>query len=104
MNGKHGLTKQQRTRTDDSSQSPSVIGRKTLLELLEQQNYRCALSGEELTPETASLDHKTPITRGGSNHISNIQIVTQHVNAAKGTMTVEEFVAVCRKVAEYSAM
>lgn len=69
--------------------------------LLERQSYRCALTGIELTPETASLDHCTPISRGGSHDIDNIQIITQRVNAAKGTMTTEEFIDVCRQVVAY---
>lgn len=69
-----------------------------LMSLLESQQFRCALTNRELTPETASLDHKQPLSRGGSNDMSNAQIVHYDVNMAKRTMTTEEFVSLCREV------
>lgn len=72
-----------------------TIKARDLLGMLDAQQYRCALTGRDLTPETASLDHKQPIARGGEHAIHNLWIVHQHINAAKGTMTVEEFVAMC---------
>jgi 5-methylcytosine-specific restriction endonuclease McrA len=77
---------------------PSVSP-KQILKLIESQHYRCALSGRELTPETASLDHAIPLSRGGAHDITNVQCLDYRVNAAKGTMTVEEFVAMCCDVA-----
>ena len=67
--------------------------------LLEKQQYRCALSGRTLTPETASLDHIQPLSRGGLHDLSNIWIVDHQVNAAKGSLTAEEFIQLCREVA-----
>jgi len=69
---------------------PSVSP-KQILALIESQQYRCALSGRELSPETASLDHVIPLSRGGVHDISNVQVLDYRVNAAKGTMTVEEY-------------
>lgn len=84
------------------SKQPSVSP-KQILALIESQQYRCALSGRPLTPETASLDHAIPLSRGGVHDISNVQVLEYRVNAAKGTMTVEEFVAMCRDVARHAA-
>lgn len=70
--------------------------------LLESQQYKCALTGMDLTPETASLDHKIPVGRGGPHEIGNLWILHHNVNAAKGTMTPEEFVDLCRKVAAHN--
>ena len=67
--------------------------------LLEVQGYRCALSGKKLTPETAELDHKTPVAKGGTNTIGNLQWLDKHVNRAKGTMDNDSFVAMCKAVA-----
>lgn len=80
---------------------PSVSP-KQIMTLIESQQYRCALSGRELTPETASLDHALPLSRGGLHDISNVQVLEFRVNAAKGTMTVEEFVAMCCDVADHA--
>lgn len=72
-----------------------------MLAILKRQQYRCALSGRQLSPETAQIDHIVPISKGGSHDLSNIWIVENTINFAKGTMTVEEFVAVCRDVAQF---
>jgi 5-methylcytosine-specific restriction endonuclease McrA len=76
----------------------SVI-RKSLEEKIRQQNFRCALTGEELTPPLSSLDHIDPRCIGGSDEISNVQIVLPCVNRAKSTMTQGQFVAMCHAVA-----
>ncbi len=78
---------------------PTPVTAKKIMDLIERQKFRCALSGRELTPETASLDHVTPLSRGGSHELSNLCVVDYQINTAKGTMTVEEFLAMCRDVA-----
>jgi len=73
-----------------------------LLALVEEQSYRCALTGRKLTPPIAALDHKVPVSRGGAlKDKDNLQVLHTDVNRAKGTMTTEEFVAMCKEVAEY---
>lgn len=69
--------------------------------MLKAQKFKCAYSGRDLTPETASVDHRQPISRGGANDLGNLAIVHTDVNAAKASMTVEEFVQVCREVVEH---
>ena len=70
-----------------------------LLALLESQGYLCALTGVRLEVETAELDHKIPVCRGGTNDLSNLQWIHKSINRAKGTMTNEEFIEACLKVA-----
>ena len=72
-----------------------------VLDLVERQNCTCALSGRKLTPETASMDHIVPLGRDGDHTIENIWIVDHQVNLAKRTLSVEEFVSMCREVAAY---
>lgn len=74
------------------------ITAKRLHELVESQGFACALSGRPLTPDTAELDHITPLSRRGRNTIDNVQVVHQQINRAKGTMTQDEFVAMCQEV------
>lgn len=68
---------------------------------LAEQNGRCLLTGEELTPVNISADHMVPVSRGGAHALENIALVTLEANAAKGTLTPEEFVSLCRKVVEH---
>ncbi len=69
-----------------------------LEELIERQGYRCALSGLMLTPDSASLDHKTPVAKGGSNKLDNLQWVEPRVNKCKHTLTNDEFLQLCKDV------
>jgi len=80
---------------------PKAITAKMILEVIERQGRRCALSGRELTPETASLDHIMPLSRGGAHDLGNLWVVDHKVNTAKGTLTVEEFIALCCEVADH---
>lgn len=65
--------------------------------LLEQQGYRCAYSGRALTlGPNATLDHKTPRSRGGTNELPNLQWVTRRVNTMKTDFTHEEFIRACQ--------
>jgi hypothetical protein len=66
--------------------------------LLRQQEFRCKLTGVELTPRLSSLDHDDPRSLGGDDDITNLQIVLPCVNKAKGTMTTSQFVAMCHAV------
>ncbi|MFH1304612.1 MAG: HNH endonuclease signature motif containing protein [Planctomycetota bacterium] len=72
-----------------------------LKNLIESQGYRCALTGVELEPSTASADHIQPVSGGGRNEIDHIQIVHHKVNAAKGTMANDEFIQMCKNVVEW---
>ena len=74
---------------------------RTVLQLLKHQGYRCALTGRMLTPESVALDHIVPVSRGGHHHIENAQILHKVVNRAKGTLTNEDFVQMCRDVVTY---
>jgi 5-methylcytosine-specific restriction endonuclease McrA len=69
-----------------------------VIDLIKAQSYRCAISGRPLTPETASLDHIVPLGRGGEHAITNVWVVDHQVNIAKGTLTLEEFVTMCRDI------
>ena len=81
--------------------TPATVTAKMIMQMIENQQFRCALSGRALTPESASLDHIVPLARNGTHDLSNLCVVDQQVNAAKGTMTVDEFVALCREVAAH---
>jgi len=78
------------------------VTRKNLRALLERQEYRCALTGVDLTPDTCGLDHIEPLGRGGENAISNCQFVLRAVNHMKGSLSQEDFLEYCRKIYEFS--
>lgn len=75
---------------------------KDILQLLETQQYRCAYTGEELTPDNVSADHIIPLKRGGEHSLKNICLVTRAANQAKGTLALDEFRDLCRKVVTHN--
>lgn len=70
-----------------------------LMDLLRKQEFRCALSGKELTPKNAELDHIVPRSKGGSDDLDNLQWLDKRINRMKGQMSQEQFLDCCRKVA-----
>ena len=85
-----------------------LLTRDIILNKLEQQDYKCALSGLPLTctlekgvktPTNASIDR---IEAGGSYTEDNIQIVCVALNHWRADTSVEDFVSMCRAVAAHS--
>ena len=70
-----------------------------LVDLLIKQNYRCALSGRELTIENVTLDHITPFAKSDDHSIDNVHLVIREANLAKGAMSTGEFIRLCQDVA-----
>lgn len=73
-----------------------------VLKLLEYQGYRCALTGRRLTPQDTALDHIVPIRQGGEHVIENAQVLHKEVNRAKGSLSNNEFLAMCLEVVDWS--
>jgi hypothetical protein len=65
------------------------------------ENPYCYLTGEKIDlckPATYSLDHKLPLSRGGSRDLSNMGLTTKIANQAKHSMTPNELINFCKKV------
>ncbi len=73
-----------------------------LLDLIEKQQYKCALTGIELTPDIAEIDHITPTSQGGTNDVDNLQWLHREVNRMKGSLDQARFVELCKLVAANS--
>lgn len=87
---------------DYEAPAENAVTAARLLDILKEQDYRCALSGRKLEPDKAALDHKLPRSSGGEHSMENVWFLHRDVNRAKGTQTVEEFVRMCRQVCQYS--
>lgn len=90
MNGKYGVIQ-----GDGSGTKITALG---LREMLDKQAFKCAMSGRELTPQTASIDHIVPVARGGLNVMENVHVVHSEVNQAKRAMPIEDFVSMCQEI------
>ena len=51
-----------------------------------------------MTFDNVSLEHTIPLCREGRDVRSNITLVTKQIQYAKGRMTGEEFIEMCRAV------
>ena len=62
--------------------------------LFKEQNGLCYLCGELLYGrfnDPPTIEHKIPVSRGGTNYISNIGLAHASCNSKKHTMTYEEY-------------
>lgn len=53
---------------------------KRIRRLLELQEFRCAMTGIELTPDDANLDRIVAIAAGGIHVMGNVQVVHKVIN------------------------
>lgn len=68
-------------------------------------NPICFYTGVSINLENAneySLDHKIPISRGGSRSLDNLALSSQKINYMKHNLTPEEFLKSCRDVVSYN--
>ena len=92
-----------RPETQTSVAKPTgKINVKNVMQLLEHQGYRCALTGRTLAPEDASLDHIVPVREGGEHVIENTQVLHRDINRAKSILSNEDFIQMCREVAAFA--
>ena len=83
------------------------ISKEDAMKIFENQNRRCALSGQPLTlpfsdklsDRTASLDR---IDSSKGYIVTNIQWVHKKINIAKGKMPDREFIEMCQLVASWN--
>lgn len=74
------------------------FSRSDRMALLAKQNWRCAGCLVDIN-ERAHADHKTPVIRGGSNDVSNRQMLCCRCNHEKHLMTNEEWMNSKRRLA-----
>lgn len=55
----------------------------------------CYYCGAKIEGRNKTIDHKTPISRGGTNAIENLCVCCQSCNSKKHNKTEEEYRAVC---------
>lgn len=72
-----------------------------LYSLAKRQKCRCALTGDKLTRDNISVDHIVSLSKGGSNVVENLRLVTYDVNIAKNSLSDFEFLMICKKVVEH---
>lgn len=59
--------------------------------LCQDQDYRCMYCGRRRAFSDLEIDHKTPVQRGGSDGVRNLQVLCPPCNKRKGNQTDQEF-------------
>ena len=67
------------------------ISKTTKQLLYDKQKGKCNYCGNKLTIQYFHIDHKTPVARGGSDRITNLQLLCGPCNTRKGNSTDGEF-------------
>lgn len=63
---------------------------------------RCEYSGEWILVENFSVDHRQPLSRGGSFAMENLAVCSEKQNLRKGNMTKEEYAELTKHVSRYA--
>jgi 5-methylcytosine-specific restriction endonuclease McrA len=66
-----------------------------------RNHVRCHYCGKGLTRQTATGDHRNPISRGGKNKQRNIVIACTDCNSRKGSMDMGTFMRLIREDGTY---
>ena len=59
--------------------------------LYKTQGGKCMYCGRKVARDLFDVDHKTPFSRGGSDRLSNLQLLCRTCNTRKGDMSDGEF-------------
>lgn len=68
----------------------------------ESQNEKCAYCGQRRKLKNMTVDHIIPLSKGGTDDISNLQCTCKMCNRLKDNMLPHEFTAFVRCILESS--
>jgi len=57
------------------------------LRVLKRDNFRCKFCGKTANDTQLHIDHITPLSKGGSNNLENLQVLCAECNQAKSNKT-----------------
>ena len=55
-------------------------------------NGKCAICGQPVKFKKMTVDHKVPLSKGGENAMSNLQLACRSCNLMKADLNMEDFV------------
>lgn len=61
-------------------------------------NGKCAICGKPVKFKRMTVDHKIPISKGGTNDLSNLQLAHLTCNRAKADMLADEFAELAEQI------
>ncbi len=85
-----------RLQVDERSSTIAGLPGAAWKEMMRKVDYQCHYCKRRFDPGELERDHAIPISRGGSNHASNIVVSCATCNRRKGSMTTDEFLGSSR--------
>lgn len=69
--------------------------------LLQKQNFKCYVSGIELTYENVEIEHIQPLTKGGKHELENLCLIDKSLRELKRLNTKKEILELCKVIIAY---
>jgi len=79
----------------------SVPTRQQIEDWLNLTPLKCYLTGKEVIKSKMEVDHKRPISNGGSYGFNNLGITSKRLNSAKGNMSEKEFKGLLKLISKW---
>lgn len=67
-----------------------------------KSNGKCAICGKPVKFKKMTVDHKIPLSKGGTNDISNLQLAHLICNRAKTDLVSDEFVELAKRIVRHN--
>jgi len=77
------------------------INRQPMIEKRKRLYFSCYLTNDLIPIAKIEIDHRVPVSRGGSYSLDNLGITSKRINAAKGNRTEQEFKALLEVIAGF---
>lgn len=90
----------QNRETKNMETKSEKLSYKQVLKEIGGTKQKCYLTGRpiDLKKDNYQLDHKIPVSKGGTNDISNMGIACPEANYSKSDLTIEEYLNLCKEV------
>lgn len=63
---------------------------------------KCAICGKPVKFKKMTVDHKTPLAKGGTNELSNLQLAHLKCNRAKQDIMLEELIEMSEQIVKHN--
>lgn len=95
---KVSLEKKQQPETVPEKTKRVLFSEKKRIDVYSKNKGCCSICGEFVRPDEFTIDHIVPLSKGGSNDISNLQCCCRRCNELKANMQKDDFFRTMRKV------
>ncbi len=77
---------------------PKRIKPSEIRELLHKQDFKCFLTGRELSPENVEAEHILPVSQGGEHKVENLCLIIDSLRELKRYRNPEEILSIAKDI------